>query len=107
MFTITTVKFPLHIPVVPLKHTFSPANDSVEIDWSCQKSESHHNFPCVETYILCPTTSVLKSSTNFNNYAQQRHLEDVLAADSRWVIQSGTDGKLILNNDKPGLFYHP
>lgn len=30
----------------------------------------------------------------------------LLAADTRWVIQSGTDGKLILNNDNPGLFHH-
>lgn len=63
-----------------------------------RKSESHHNFPCDETYIHCPSTSVFKPSSNFNNDAQQRHLEDVLNCQQTpdGLIQSGTDVKLIL-----------
>ena len=39
---------------------------------------SHQNFSRSETYIFCLSTSAFKSSTSFHNYAQQRHLEEVL-----------------------------
>lgn len=67
---LTSVKSVQHTPAVTLKHTFSPGTDFVGIDWRCQKRERRHNFSCDEKCTRCPTISIFKSSTNFNNYVQ-------------------------------------
>ena len=109
LLIFTTVKFPQHIPVVTLKDSCSPANDFVWADQSCLKSEAIRISVVVKHIYSAHLHLVLNQVQAFIIMLSRgiwKRCWYLLAVDTRWVIQSGADGKLILNNDKPGLLHH-